>query len=180
MRIWRLTLLPLLLVACTEQPISAPEFNANGVVDDDMSEYTLVKEMAGDLPIAYGLDLPCLGEGPWGYDGGIYQIWAKTINTPAGGQVRVDKVLQPEYGSYYNADGDRWQTLAIRARINRVTRPGDGHTILREAFNELVENETSGQQVRLTGIYQVEFDENGGLDTYIEKITHCAATGNRK
>jgi hypothetical protein len=179
MRIWRLTLLPLLLVACTEQPIAAPEFNANGVVDDDMSEYTLLGEFPADLPIEYGLELPCLGEGLFGYDGGLYQWWRKTIRMPSGGHVGVEKVLQPEYGSYYNELGDRWQTTRIQARISRITRPGDGHTLIREAFNEWVENEDTGQQARITFVLQKERDEAGGTVTAIEKIAHCSLTGKK-
>lgn len=177
MRIWRLTLLPVLLVACTEQPTTAPDFNVNGVVDDNMGEYTLIFEVPADLPIEFGLELPCLGEGQFGYDGGVYQLWRKTITPPAGGQVRVEKVLQPVYGSYFNDAGDRWQTLRIQARINRVTRAGDGHQILREAFNELVENESTGQQARMTSVYQVERDEDGALVSRITKTPHCSVTG---
>ena len=63
------------------------------------------------------------------------------------------------------------------APIERVIRPSDGHQIIREAFSEWVQNESTGEHAKLGGVYLIERDENGGIVSFDMRVTNCSVTG---
>ena len=168
------------VTGCEQGPteVKSPEFRA---AQGDMSEFQLMKihGSESDIPIAQGFELPCLGTGLFGFRNSYYEVWRKTILTPAGGMVWVEKVVVPQgkEGEYYNEDGDVWKSLRWVAPLVRVF-PANGQLVINETFSEWLVNDVTGQHAKITGLFKLHYDQNGVPIREAMPILNCNLVGN--
>ena len=144
MRIWRLTLLSLLFIACSDQPptaVDAPDFRA---AQGDRSEYTLVLDFESSYDgVEYG-QVTCLGEGTWFFGGTHYRWWSKEVLTPSGNRTAQGYLEDANagLGSFVeNEYGDLWYLEQFSAPIAEVTRHHDGNWLAQEQAKSVFTND---------------------------------------
>ena len=144
MRIWRLTLLPLLVIACSDQAptaVEAPDFRA---AQGDRSEYTLFWDFESLYDGMEYVGATCLGEGTWLFGGTHYRWWIKEVLTPSGNRTAQGYLEDANagLGSFVeNEYGDLWYLEQFSAPITEVARHRDGNYKVQEQAMSVFTND---------------------------------------
>lgn len=165
----------ILLLGCTEESTltESHETALSKSSQADPSEWKLIFEDT-IVPGSYFLDLPCINDGA-GETVDMSGTWAwygKEVETPSGNFMQNLKVVYDDLGFTGVESGDVWMTDGVKSHLFNHTKKKNGHLYSTQPATEWYVDQ-DGQRVRFKWLWHIEFDENGDIVKWDERMLTC-------